>query len=228
MKQLPSTFTGGKDPSYVGIGAQLYAAAKQRGVLTVEGEAWPALSNGEVLALVLGWRRCAARSSKPSWPLWYDIALAALGWQKPGDRFIAPPDPRAPAHIKAPVPAAVLVLFWRAIASLGSQLDGAGTIRRPLYVVWTIAGYGAGAREAWSEMKRIAAASGAPPPPPPVVESAMPSPRPTLPQPQPPPRPDPSIPPSPIDPVLPPSTGDGGGLLFALLIAALVLTRKRR
>lgn len=165
-----------------------------------DGTEYPRLSNGELVAAVQAWKRCAARSKTPAWGMWYDLVLSGLGWEKDGDRF-----DMSDAHIKAPADPAAVELFWQEAARLAAQLDDVTTKLAPLIVDWSRKGYGAAAREAWRKM---------------VEDGKAPNVIPPLP---------PSPPTSPVNPPIPTlPTLDGDGLLIALLIAAAVLSRKNR
>lgn len=198
--KFPSSYDGGSDKSYSGIRTQLYAQFYKRAEVETDDpvagpQSWPDLSNGELIALVRAWKRAAARSSHPSWPISYDLLLSGLGWSKEGDQFVMTRD-----HATRPASALAIKLFWIATDDLAVQLDSATTKRYPLIVDWSYSGYEQAARDAWHEMQLARL----------------------------PPLPD-RPPPSPIDPVLPelPSI-DGGGILLVLLIAAYVITRKKR
>lgn len=174
------------------------------------GEEYPALSNGELIALIQAWKRASARSSQPGWGEWYEIALDGLGWQQPGDRFNMTKD-----HAQAPADPAAVALFWESVDRLAQRLDGARTVVKPLIIDYTFAAYEQAARDAWREMQRVQTEV-------PSVPGRKPIPLPDDPEPPPVPH-DPRRKPSPDKP----AKGGGDGILIALLIAAYVL-RKRR
>lgn len=109
---------------------------------------YPALSNGELIALVQAWKRAAARSKSPTWKGWYDLVLDALGWAQQGDRFIMTRE-----HAKEPADPSAVAMFWESLTELTAQLDRAGTVVKPLIVDWSYAGYEQAARDAWRKMK---------------------------------------------------------------------------
>lgn len=196
--KLPTTLTGKSDPGYVGIRSELYyAASKANGEMNVDGASYPKLSNGQVVALVQAWRRASARSVRPSWPISFDLLIAALGWRKPGDRFVMSRE-----HASALASGELVALFWLATGDLAESLDGARTKRLPLIVDYSYAGYEAAAREAWREMQ---ASSGMPPLPDKIPPSPI----------------------APVLPPKIPRMGGGGILLLLLLIAAHATTRKK-
>jgi hypothetical protein len=199
--------------TYVGIRTVLYYELRDaNGEITTDWggaqNAYPALSNGEVIALVQAWRRAAARSKTPTWKGWNDLLNVALGWNAPGDRFVM-----TKAHAKAPADPGVVALLWQSTADLATNLDAAGTVYKPLIVDWSYSGYEQAARDAWHQMQHDAGASGGliGPPPSPIP-------------------PDPKLPDAPI-PTPPerrkPKSSSGVGWLLA--IALLLLgTRDRR
>lgn len=108
----------------------------------------PRLSNAQVLAIVQGWRRAAARSRAPQWPESVDLALAALGWRKAGDRFDMTDE-----HMRESAPPELLAMLWAATKSLAERLDGSATKVAPVYLVWTRSGYEEAARQTWRTMQ---------------------------------------------------------------------------
>jgi hypothetical protein len=199
--KLPARFDGAKvGGGYVGIRSQLYATVeKTNGTISDAGTTWPKLSNGQVVALVQAWRRAAARSSRPSWPLSSDLLRAALGWRATGDRFVM--TTQHAASLAAPE---LLQLFWLSTGELADQLDGVPTVKRPLVVDYSFRGYEAAARQEWSSMQ---------------AEAKIPGPKGPIEV------PDPKLPVKPVLPVVP-SVG-GGGLLLLLLLLAAFATKKR-
>jgi len=166
-------YARGVRASYTG---KTYTAAWQslrddlatRGLVEADGSGvyWPKLSNGQLAALVMAWRRAAARGSA-TWPLWRDLADAALGR--------APDEPRfdmARAHRMRSADPAVVGLLWESTRELAGAMDAAGTVVRPLPVSWTQDSYEQLARDAWEQIKREQAAAGIPAPllPPPLPE----------------------------------------------------------
>lgn len=136
------------------------------GVTHPDEEPYPALSNGELIALVQAWKRAAARSKSPTWKGWFDLVLDALGWAQPGDRFIMTRE-----HAKEPADPSVVAMFWESLTELTTQLDRAGTVVKPLIVDWSYAGYEQAARDAWRKMKEDGIATAAPP----IDDSAAPA-----------------------------------------------------
>lgn len=162
---LRASYDGaGFQAGYAGIAAQMFFDAdRNNGTVSVpdaEGAmSYPRLTNGQVAALVRGWRRAAARSKSPSWPESYDLLVAALGWRKLGDRFIMTRE-----HAAEAAPPELVALFWRSSDALAKRLDDGGTKRAAIPIDWSYQGYEAAAREAWREMQidRSAAASAKP------------------------------------------------------------------
>jgi hypothetical protein len=151
---LKTSYDGsGFQAGYAGIEAQLFLDVdRTNGNVRIpddDGTILPKLTNGQVAALATAWRRAAARSKAPSWPAWYDITIAALGWTQPGDKFIMTREHAA--KVAAPE---LLVLFWAATKELAAQLDATGTKRAPLIVSYAWSGYEQSARDAWQTMQR--------------------------------------------------------------------------
>lgn len=121
---------------------------------------WPGLSNGQLIALARAWKRAAARSKSPAWPLEYHLVIEALGWHQEGDRFIM-----TEAHAKEPAAPELLAMFWKSVRDLADRLSNDGTKLNPLIVDWSYAGYEAAAREAWTQMQAERASSPAAPGP---------------------------------------------------------------
>jgi hypothetical protein len=134
--------------SYTGVDYATIRWNVFQSVKTRSQTAYPWLSNGEVIAFAQAWRRAAARSSSPRWPAWYEIVLAALGWEKVGDRF-----DMSEAHAKRAAPPALVEQLWIATDELAVQLDTAHTVIKPLIVDYSRDAYAAAAREAWNIMK---------------------------------------------------------------------------
>lgn len=170
------------------------------------GAPWyAALSNGEIAALVLAWKRAAARSHVPTWPGWYDLLLHVLGWRSAGDRFVDFPDGTAKKYASARADDEIIELFWRSIWDLAAQLDGAQTPVKPLIIDYSFQSYRQAARDAWHEMERLN------PPPSPIPGA-------------------PGGPPMPDKPDLPMPPGTGGkksSSLWLLIALLLVATRGR-
>jgi len=151
---LAKSYSGaGYVPGYAGISAQVFQDAdRNNGKVMIPGPEggmyWPRLSNGQIAALAMAWKRAASRSKAPSWPDWYPIVNAALGWEKKGDRYIMTAERAA-----APAAPELLEFFWRSSDELAKRLDAAGTKRAPLIVDWSFATYEAAARDAWQQMQ---------------------------------------------------------------------------
>lgn len=161
----------------------------------------PRLSNGEVVALIRGWRRAAARSSV-RFTLWYELMIAAYGWRAEGDKFIMPPGSPvdvAKRHAREPYPFELLDLVWAWTMRLAGELDAAQTKIGPLFLDFSWSAYEAGAREAWEQMQR--------------ERGLQPKPAPEQPEPE----PEPSATPS----------ATGSSWLWLLVAAAFLLGRKR-
>jgi hypothetical protein len=201
--KLLSSYDGAKfGDGYEGIRSQVYYNAQQaNGSTSINGAQWPKLSNGQVIALVQAWRRAAARSARPSWPLSFDLLRSALGWSQAGDRFVMSRE-----HASALAPPELLQMFWTSTGDIAQQLDDANTKRMPLIVDHSYAGYEQAARDAWREMQ--------------AAGIVIPTPGGPLPV------PDPVTPPTPPLPQVP-SVG-GGGMLLLLLIAAVAFSRRKK
>jgi hypothetical protein len=153
MPLLPVYSGKAFQPGYAGIEAQAFKDADRvNGSTLVPGAAGaeylPRLSNGQLVAFVRAWRRAAARSKSPAWPIAYDLTIAGLGWEKPGDKFVM-----TDAHMNQPADPALLAMYWAAVSELAKRLDASGTILAPLIVDWSKAGYEAAARDAWHDMQ---------------------------------------------------------------------------
>lgn len=215
---LPTTFTG---PTYVAQWEALRdAVGKANGLAALaelpeplSGGFVPRMSNGQAVAIVQAWRRAAARG-QVTWPVWADVVSYALGRIEGTERF-----DMTQAHAQAPLDSAGLALVWSATAELASELDGAGTIVRPLPVAWTRATYQQAARDAWEVIKHERARD--------ASEARIPGPL------LPPPQPDPDEPPKVpggdtlrdiiTDPLRPVRRAAFNAALAALLLGALAL-----
>lgn len=105
----------------------------------------PRLSNGEAAAVLKAWRWASTRSKQP-WQGWYELTLTALGWSKPGDRFVMTPE-----HARAPYPAPEAVWNWT--AAIARDLDDSKTVVRALPLDWTMQSYREAAHDAWLRMQ---------------------------------------------------------------------------
>lgn len=146
---LAATYNGS---DYQQIEARLFMAVDQANgrLLTPDpegGEYFPRLTWGQIVALAAAWKRAAARSTL-RWSGWYDLMKYALGYDKPGDRFIM-----TKQWANTTADPASTAMFWKQIGQLAQDLDSSKTKIAPLYVDWTWAGYEAAARDAWSQMK---------------------------------------------------------------------------
>lgn len=154
MTALKGSYTGaGWEDGYAGISAELFFDVdKTNGNVQVPGAegpiTYPRLTNGQVAALATAWKRAAARSSVPTWPDWYPIAIASLGWLARGDRFIMTQE-----HARAVAPLELIEYFWRSTDRLAKNLDSVQTKRAPLIVDWSYGTYEQAARDAWIQMK---------------------------------------------------------------------------
>lgn len=63
-------------------------AARQRDAGAADGTTVPRLTNREAVALIMAWRTVAAMLPQ-RWPLWYQYAAAAYGWDPSSDRLDA-------------------------------------------------------------------------------------------------------------------------------------------
>jgi hypothetical protein len=198
--------------TYVGIRTVLYYAMRDdNGMITTDWggaeNAYPALSNGEVIAIVQAWRRAAARSHTPTWAAWDDLINAALGWTAPGDRYVMTKE-----HARAPADPGVIALLWQSTDELANQLDASGTVYKPLIVDWSYSGYEQAARDAWHQMQLDVQGGIIGPPPSPI----------------PPPAPSPEKP-VPAPPEKKKGKGSGIGLfVFALLLLGTRDNRKHK
>lgn len=77
----------------------------------------PRLTCGEVVTLTMGWYAAAGRR----WPLWYQFAAAAYGWDPSADTFATTTKQR-----EAWYPDELLVEFWMSLMELTRELDFAG------------------------------------------------------------------------------------------------------
>lgn len=175
MATLKSTYSGsGYAPGYPGIAAEMffdvdkvnggvYVADPNGGEVPGRPGSWtmyPNLSNGQLAAVVRAWQRAAARSKSPSWPIAYELTIGALGWDKPGDRFIMTKE-----HAAKPAPPELVELTWQSVDELAKSLALMEAKLAPIPVDWTYPGYEAAARDAWTQMQREAGKTPAPPAP---------------------------------------------------------------
>lgn len=75
----------------------------------------PKLTNSEALQLVRAWSQATTRAG---WPLWYQFAAVAFGWDPSADTL----DTSA-AQAARPYPADATAELWVALAGLAAQLD---------------------------------------------------------------------------------------------------------
>lgn len=198
--------TSYKAPNYQLAFAQSFSdAVENNGTVAVLDGAnerlVPRLTNGQVVALARAWKNAAARSKSPSWPPWYDITIAGLGWKAEGDKFVMTKE-----HANAEAPTELLVYFWSATKALSAQLDQSTTVVRPLNVSYAWDVYQQAARDAWHLMKVERRARSTP-------EQPAVSPAPAI---------SPTAPAKPAE-----SSGWGGGLLLLVLLLAVGATRKK-
>lgn len=229
MAPLPEQLTGAA--TYRALFRKLVDAATdgRRMIDTPEGPQ-PALTNGEAIRVLYGWRYAASRS-KRAWRGWYALALPALGWFKEGQRFKVDAPHKAAPYVELPA-------LWRELAQLASVLDEAGVRVGPLYLPKAHDKYMEIARVAWEVMKR----GGAPaaidavdageiepgPATTPEPDSSPIGPIPPMPKPMPTPTlPDKPLP-VPTPPVLRPPSGKGLGLLAILGLVVLASGQRKR
>lgn len=111
---------------------------------------YPQLDNREASGLILFARDVAAYARKQGIPFdldWYALALPALGWSKPGDKFVM----TVPHQLSAYAASSAL---WTVLGELARKLDAAGVafkmVRDP---AGTSATYQQLASAAWARMK---------------------------------------------------------------------------
>jgi hypothetical protein len=162
LSKLPSKIDG---TSYVAQWQRLNdRAADANGVDPVQLEAplaggfAPRLSNLEALAICQAWRRAGARTASRAGAVTsmvgvYELELAALGWQKEGDKFKvwsnAPGWPGSPFDDGSTW---LLGHAWWVWVNVATELDERGTKIAPLYLDLTKQGYERAAREVYSRM----------------------------------------------------------------------------
>lgn len=81
----------------------------------------PELTNGDVVRLVMGWLAAIGPTkARELFPLWYQFAAAAYGWDPKTDKLDASAKRRDAAY-----PDLLLVEFWKAQMALAHDLDDA-------------------------------------------------------------------------------------------------------
>lgn len=82
----------------------------------------PQLTNGDVIRIVIAWRAAiGATRIRESFPLWYQFAAAAYGWNPTRDELITSVKQRDASY-----PDVLLVEFWKAQQTVASALDRDG------------------------------------------------------------------------------------------------------
>jgi len=198
---MKASYTGS---NYQLLWAQSFSDAMAvNGAVDVGGATMPRLTNAQVVALAAAWKRASARSKDPRWEPWYDVTIAALGWNKPGDKFVMTRE-----HANASAPVELIEYFWRATQALARDLDARSTKLRPLIVNYAYDGYEAAARDAWHIMKTDRAKA-------PEVQASA----------------SPALETSSDSPAPKPTESSGWGgavMLIVLVLAAGALSKKRR
>lgn len=108
------------------------AARNANGVATASDAASaeaPQLTGRDVLAIVDAWRR-AASPVPGAFPLWYQYAAAAYGWEQAGDALIVDD-----AQASRPFAADYDVSLWLGLAEVARRLDDARVAEPTLHVV---------------------------------------------------------------------------------------------
>lgn len=144
---------------------QLFAADAQHGSVEIDGVRWPAVTRDQALALVEYWRAAADDNGVEPPAFWYPIALAALGYEKPGDRFRSDRLFKR-SYADAMLPQAQLKSLWDGVSAAAE--DSAGGLAKPPLQFAMSTGQAARwkrvARLAWGRLKKERAAAGVIPP----------------------------------------------------------------
>ena len=103
--------------------ASLWKRAQDaRGLDTVEDGTAPTLSNADAVAIVIAWREAASSSR---FPLWYQFAAVAYGWDPPeNDTF----NPSQGAEL---YPSDVNIELWREMNRQATEMDADGHAGNP-------------------------------------------------------------------------------------------------
>lgn len=199
---LRTTYTGA---SWAAIHADLFEALDAaNGRRMIDGEYKPQLTNLQAIAILHAYRKLA-KAWKVKVPLWPDLWYAALGYNKPGDKF-----QMTTAHANAMAPDHVVPFVWEATDMITADLARKQALPLLLVLDTTYKGYEAAARDAYTQLKK----------------DRKP---PRLPIPGHPPLPDkpPDLPKLPL-PTVPSPNLRGAGILLALLLIAFALKDNKR
>lgn len=98
------------------------AARRARG-----GDDYPRLTNREAVALVAGFRELAKPTSE-GWPLWYQFAAPAYGWDPTGDRFVT-----SERNADARYPDDATRELWEATKRIATNLEEEQPRREPRF-----------------------------------------------------------------------------------------------
>lgn len=145
---------------------QLFAADSAGGTVDVDGTLWPPVTRDQALQLVEYWVDQTKRNMIAPPAFWYPIAIAALGYEKPGDRFRAGTLFNT-AFATSLLPSRYLPQLWNGISTAASDLDEVKlNAPRPFAMSKSLkARWMRVARNAWARMQKEREAAGESPPP---------------------------------------------------------------
>lgn len=130
---------------------QLFAADSANGsVDTPDGRRFGSLTRDQALQLVEYWRDQAKRNNVEPAEGWYRVATAALGYEKPGDKFRSD-SLFSPAFAKSLLPVAYLPDTWDYVGDAASELDNLYSEKPP--APFAMSG---GVKQRWQRVARIA------------------------------------------------------------------------
>lgn len=87
----------------------------------------PRLTNGEAIALIAGWHDAATHR----FPLWYQYAAVAYGWDPENDNLDTSPSQAAKAYMPDEVNAALWGELFQVASALDGELDAAENMAKP-------------------------------------------------------------------------------------------------
>lgn len=110
-------------PTWVEAYKQMQTAMTQQNGKTPAG--YPRISNEQAASVLRYIMRTATRSNLRDdlTAQWYPVALAAAGWQKPGDKFILEPMPGAAEHRKAFLSDAATPVLWTIALNVATHMQ---------------------------------------------------------------------------------------------------------
>jgi len=119
-RTFPPVITASDWGSVFGAAFKTAANRRKRGVAPDGWTMVPRLTNGEVIQVIMGWL-AADPSVKAAWPLWYQFAAVAYGWNPTTQRMVTTPKQRDALY-----PSDLMHELWMSQDALAYDLDKRG------------------------------------------------------------------------------------------------------